>query len=256
VGLLDGKIILVTGASMGIGAATAATCAREGATVVTCARNEAKGAAVIDGIVAAGGAGRFVRADISDDAEIDHLFEVIMSEYGRLDGAVNNAAVDAPRARAPDVSMSDFDAVMRTNLRGTFYCLRHELRIMREQAAGSVVTITSVAGVDGIDASLVYASSKHALTGMTKCAAIDMGQHGVRVNCIAPGATRTEMMGEYLSQFPDAMNVLTKKIPLLRVASPEEMADSIVWLLSDRSSFITGQTILVDGGMMAGRAYA
>ena len=254
-GLLEGKVVLITGASMGIGAATARAAAKEGATVITCARNEAKGQAVIDAIKADGGAGRFIRADISDDASLDNLFAQIMAEHGRLDGAVNNAAMEVPLTTTPDVKMADFDALMATNVRGTFYCLRAETRIMREQTSGSVVNVTSVAGVDGIDGSVAYVASKHAIVGMTKSAAMDMGRFGVRVNNLAPGATRTEMMAEHLSQFPDAMTILLKKIPLNRVASPDETADSIVWLLSDRASYVTGQTILVDGGMMAGRMY-
>jgi len=254
-GLLEGKVVLVTGASMGIGAATAIACAQEGASVVTCARSEAKSQAVIEQIRAAGGTARFIRADIADDASLDALFAQIMADHGRLDGAINNAAMEVPLAPTPDVSMSDFDALMGTNLRGTFYCLREELKIMRTQKSGSVVNITSVAGVDGIDKNVVYCASKHAIVGMTKAAALDMGKYGVRVNSLAPGATRTEMMEAHLAQFPDAMEILFKKIPLARVASTEEMAQSIIWLLSDRSSYITGQTILVDGGMMAGRMY-
>lgn len=254
-GALDGKVVLITGASMGIGAATAAACAKEGAVVVTCARREDKGQAVVEKIRADGGRASFIRADISDDASLDALFAQVHAEFGRLDGLVANAAMEAPLAATPDVSMDDFDAVMGANLRGTFYCLRAACRIMREQESGSIVLVTSVAGVDGIDKNVVYVSSKHALTGMTKSAALDMGKHGVRVNALAPGATRTEMMEEHLAQVPNAMEVLLKKIPLRRVASTDEAAQGILWLLSDRSSYVTGQTILVDGGMMAGRMY-
>jgi len=254
-GLLEGKVVLVTGASMGIGATTAMACAAEGASVVTCARSEAKGEAVAEKIRAAGGAARFIRADIAEDASVEALFATIRADYGRLDGAVNNAAVEVPLAATPDVTMSDFDTLMGVNLRGTFLCLREELRTMREQSAGSVVNVTSVAGVDGIDKNVVYCASKHAIVGMTKAAALDMGKHGVRVNSLAPGATRTEMMEEHLAQVPGAMDILLKKIPLRRTASTMEMADQVIWLLCDRSSYVTGQTILADGGMMAGRMY-
>ncbi len=254
-GLLEKKVVLVTGASMGIGAATALACAAAGATVVTCARNADKGQAVIERLKAAGGQGRFVQADISVDADLDRMFALILSEYGRLDGAVNNAAMEVPLTSTPEVKMADFDALMATNLRGTFYCMREELKIMREQRSGSVVNVTSVAGVDGIDGSVLYVASKHAIVGMTKSAAMDMGKFGVRVNNLAPGATRTEMMEEHLAQFPNAMDILLKKIPLGRVAQTDETAQSILWLLSDMASYVTGQTILVDGGMMAGRMY-
>jgi NAD(P)-dependent dehydrogenase (short-subunit alcohol dehydrogenase family) len=254
-GLLEGKVVLVTGASMGIGAATALACAQEGAQVITCARNEARGEAAIDAIRAAGGSARFIRADIGDEAEVDRMFAAIRADYGRLDGAVNNAAMEIALAPTADISLDDFDAIVRVNLRGAFHCLREELRIMREQGAGSVVNVTSVAGVDGIDNSGPYCATKHALVGLTKCAAMEMGKLGVRVNNVAPGATGTEMMDEHLSQIAGAMEIVLKKIPMDRIARPAETADSIVWLLSDRSSYITGQTILVDGGMMAGRLY-
>jgi len=254
-GLLDGKVVLVTGGARGIGAATALCCAQEGATVVTCDLNETKGADTIAKIAAVGGSAKFVPADISDDASVQQLFSVIHSTYGRLDGAVNNAGIGVPLTSTPDVSMSDFDKLMRVNLRGTFLCLREELRLMREQKRGSVVNISSVAGLDGINNSIVYNASKHAVVGMTKCAAMDMGPHGVRVNSIAPGATNTEMGEEYFKKIPGALEVILKKIPMQRVANPSETAEAICWLLSDRSSFVTGQTIAVDGGMLAGRIY-
>lgn len=254
-GLLDDKIILVTGAARGIGAATALTCAREGATVVVCDLNEAQGVGTVDKIKASGGSALFRRADIADEQSVEELFSAIHAACGRLDGAVNNAGIEVQLTPTPDVSMADFDKLMRVNLRGTFLCLRAELRVMREQRRGAVVNISSVAGLDGINNSIVYNASKHAVVGMTKCAAMDMGPHGVRVNSIAPGATKTEMAEEYFRQIPDALPVVLKKIPLNRIANPAETAEAICWLLCDRSSFVTGQTLAVDGGMLAGRIY-
>ncbi|MDB5687591.1 MAG: hypothetical protein JWR77_2180, partial [Rhizorhabdus sp.] len=187
---LADKVVLVTGAARGIGAATALTSANEGATVILCDLDEQGGR---DMAARIGGTASFVRADIADEQSVEQLFAGIIAAHGRLDGAVNNAGIEIALAPVPDVSMADFDRLMWVNLRGTFLCLRAELRIMRAQRSGAVVNISSVAGLDGINGSIVYNASKHGVVGMTKCAAMDMGPHGVRVNSIAPGATRTEM---------------------------------------------------------------
>ncbi len=249
---LADKVVLVTGAARGIGAATALCCANEGAIVVLCDLDEQGGRETAARI---GGKASFVRADIADEESVETLFAGIIAAHGRLDGAVNNAGIEVPLVPVPDVSMADFDRLMRVNLRGTFLCLRAELRIMREQRSGAVVNISSVAGLDGINGSIVYNASKHGVVGMTKCAAMDMGPHGVRVNSIAPGATRTEMADAYFQQIPGALDMVRGMIPMDRIADPSETADAICWLLSDRSSFVSGQTLAVDGGMMAGRIY-
>lgn len=249
---LANKVVLVTGAARGIGAATALACANEGAIVVLCDLDEQGGRETAARI---GGAASFIRADIADEQSVEQLFADIIAAHGRLDGAVNNAGIEIALAPVPDVSMADFDRLMRVNLRGTFLCLRAELRIMRAQRSGAVVNISSVAGLDGINGSIVYNASKHGVVGMTKCAAMDMGPHGVRVNSIAPGATRTEMADAYFRQIPGALDMVRGMIPMDRIADPSETADAICWLLSDRSSFVSGQTLAVDGGMMAGRIY-
>jgi NAD(P)-dependent dehydrogenase (short-subunit alcohol dehydrogenase family) len=255
VGLLDGKAILITGGARGIGAATAANCAVEGASVIICDLNEAQGAETARTINSRGGNASYMHSDIGDEKSVDNLFASIRSKYGRLDGAVNNAGIEVAPASTPDVSMADFDKIMRINLRGTFLCLREELRLMRESRCGSVVNISSVAGLDGINNSIVYNASKHAVVGMTKCAALDMGALGIRVNSVAPGATQTEMVDDYFKQIPRAREIVTKKIPMQRIARPNEIAEAVCWLLSDKSSFVSGHTVVVDGGMLAGRMY-
>lgn len=254
--LLGGKVVLITGAARGIGAAAAARCADEGAIVILSDVNEAAGLETASRIVDHGGHASFIKADIADESSVMQLFANIAAKHGRLDGAVNNAGVEAPLTSTPDVVMADFDNLMRINLRGTFLCLREELRIMRDQRSGSVVNISSVAGLDGINGSIVYNASKHAVVGMTKCAAMDMGPLGIRVNSIAPGATRTEMADAYFKQMPGAMTTITAMIPMNRIAEPSETSEAIVWLLSDRASFVSGQTLAVDGGMLAGRIYS
>ena len=252
-GALADKVVLVTGAARGIGAATARCCAAEGATVIICDLDEEAGRETARSI---GPRCTFVAADIADEQSVTQLIAGIVADHGRLDGAVNNAGIEVALTPAPDVSMADFDRLMSVNLRGTFLCLREQLKVMRERRSGAVVNISSVAGLDGINGSIVYNASKHAVVGMTKCAAMDMGPHGVRVNSIAPGATRTEMAEAYFRQMPSALEGVLGMIPMDRIADPSETAEAICWLLSDKASFVSGQTIAVDGGMMAGHIYS
>lgn len=247
--------MLVTGAARGIGAAAASCCAAQGAVVVICDIDEETGRKTAGDIIARGGRCSFIHTDITDESSVAQLFTGILAEHGRLDWAVNNAGIEVAMSATPDVSIADFDRLMSVNLRGTFLCLREELKLMREQRSGAVVNISSVAGLDGINGSIVYNASKHAVVGMTKCAAMDVGPYGVRVNSIAPGATRTEMAEAYFRQMPDALDAIRKMIPMDRIADPSETAEAIFWLLSDKASFVSGQTLTVDGGMMAGRIY-
>ncbi len=255
VGMLAEKVVLVTGAARGIGAATARACADDGAIVVICDLDRAAGEETAQSIAAQGGRCTFTHADIADEQSVSRLIAGIVADHGRLDGAVNNAGIEVALTPTPDVSMDDFDRLMAVNLRGTFLCLREQLKVMREQRSGAVVNISSVAGLDGINGSIVYNASKHGVVGMTKCAAMDMGPHGVRVNSIAPGATRTEMAEAYFRQMPSALEGVLAMIPMDRIADPAETAQAVCWLLSDKASFVSGQTMAVDGGMMAGHIY-
>lgn len=244
-GMLEGKVILVSGASAGIGRAAVHLFAREGAKVIATARREAEGRAAI---AEAGNDARFKAADLRDVASIDALFGYIESEFGRLDGAFNNAAMTQDCVPLVDTPLELYQQVFDTNVRSIFLCMQRELRIMLRQGSGAVVNTSSIAGVRGFPGLSMYSASKHAVIGMTKSAALDAAAFGVRVNCICPGTTRTEMMEIQMRTRPGGEQETLKGIPLGRVSSPEEQAETAAWLLSDRASFVTGEQLIVDGG--------
>lgn len=252
-GALHDKVILVTGASSGIGRASAIACAAEGAEVIAVARRPDKGAETIALIEKAGGRGRFIQTDISKDASVDHLFLVIASEYGRLDGALNNAALQPPAMEIAETPLSVLDAAIQVNFRGTFACLRQELQMMKRQRRGSVVNVSSTAGVIGILHSATYVAGKHAIIGLTKGAALDMAPYNTRVNCICPGGVRTEMFEAWAAAGgPERLQIMLNSNPMKRAADPKELAAAAVFLLSDASSFMTGSIMMVDGGTTVG----
>lgn len=249
--MLDGQVILVTGATGGIGRAAAVAFAAEGAIVVAAARREGKGEELVQEIASAGGKAKFIRTDISNVEDIDNLFGTIHREYSRLDGALNNAAAEAPPSLVTDTPLSTFDRMFAANVRGTFYCLQHELKIMTAQGRGAIVNMGSVAGVVGLAQHSVYASAKHAVVGMTRSASLEVAELGVRVNCLCPGPVRTEMFGRWTHDLPELGDALAAAVPVKRVATSEEIAASAAWLLSDKASYITGAVVMADGGMTA-----
>ena len=244
-GMLEGKVVLVTGASAGIGRAAVRLFAHEGALVIATARREVEGRAAI---ADAGSSACFKSADLRDASSIDSLFAFIESEFGRLDGAFNNAAMTQDAAPLVDTPAEMYEQVFDTNVRSVWLCLRHELRIMQRQRSGAVVNTSSIAGTRGFPGLSLYSASKHAVIGMTKSASLEAASYGVRVNCICPGTTRTEMMEIQMRTRPGGEQDTIKGIPLGRVSSPDEQAEAAAWLLSDRASFITGEQLIVDGG--------
>ena len=247
-GMLEGKIILITGTTSGMGRAAMQVMAREGAHVIGTARRADRGEAIAQAIRDSGGMADFFQCDIADPPQIDVLFAKIEEKFGRLDGALNNAASNHATVAMPDVPVETYDQVFNTNVRGTWLCLRHELRIMREQKKGAVVITSSTAGIRAFPGLCLYTASKHALIGMAKSAAQDAAKYGVRVNVLAPGTTRTEMMEELMKTRPGGEAATLATIPLGRAAAPEEQAEAAAWLLSDRASFVTGDVLVCDGG--------
>jgi len=223
-----------------------------GATVLCAGRREEQGHAVVDQIRRSGGKAEFVRTDIGDAASIAALFRRVRDHHGRLDGAFNNAAIEAPHHPFPDVPLELYDEVQAVNARGTFICLQHELRIMREQGKGAIVNTSSLGGVMGLPNAGPYIASKHAVVGMTRTAAIDAAAFGVRVNVICPGSIRTEMMQKWTRGSAEAEQKLASYAPLKRIAEPEEVANAALWLLSDAASYVTGLVMEIDGGVSIG----
>jgi NAD(P)-dependent dehydrogenase (short-subunit alcohol dehydrogenase family) len=250
-GLLDGKVLLVTGATGGIGRAAALRFATEGANVIAVARRQDKGEHLVSEIAKAGGRARYVHTDISDISSIEKLFDAIKKNYGRLDGAFNNAAAEMPPTLLADASLEQFDRMFSANVRGTFWCLHHELKMMIAQKSGAILNNGSVASTRGLPQHSIYVSSKHAVLGLSRTASLEVAEMGIRVNCICPGPVRTEMFDRWTNGSPEIEDALAAGVPLKRVASSEEIADIAAWLLSDKAAYITGATIMADGGTTA-----
>ena len=245
-GRLEGKVAVITGGNSGVGAATAKLFAKEGAKVVISARREAQLEAVAAEIREAGGEVLPVVTDISKKGDADKLVAKAVETYGALDILINNAGITKD-GLVMGMKEADFDAVINTNLKGSFNCIRFVSRQMMKQRAGKIINITSVSGVAGNAGQANHSSSKAGLIGLTKSVAKELASRNVTVNAIAPGFVKTEMT-EVLSDKvkEQAMN----QIPLGRFAEPEDIANAAVFLASDKASYITGQVLLVDGGMV------
>ena len=249
---LEGKVALVMGASRGIGAEIARAYAASGAGVVLAARDEQALLRVADEIEGAGGHAIAVRADVSSEADVRAAVRVAIDEFGRLDVATNNAAGGAPPTPLADLQLADFEQSIRTNLVGGFLAIKHEIAAMLENdgpVRGAIVNISSTAGLEGVASLAGYSATKHGLIGLTKVAALDYAERGIRVNAVAPGPILThdlERAGEkYQRMAAEAM-------PMRRIGLPSEVADAVIWLSSEQSSFVTGTTVVIDGGKMAG----
>ncbi len=244
--LLEGKTALVTGAGNGIGRATAMVLAREGAAVLVADINEAAGRETVRLI---GNEAHFIQADISDPGAADALVAEAVKLWGRLDAACNNAGIEGKMARLVDQSDEDFTKIFDVNVRGVFNCLRAELRQMLKQGHGSIVNMASGAGQIGVPMMGLYAGTKHAVIGLTKTAALEVARTGIRVNAMLPGMVDTPMTRERI--YPGQTEILNFA-PAGRPAQPEEIAEGVAWMLSDRSSYMMGSSMIIDGGVIAG----
>jgi len=246
-----GKVALVTGASSGLGEATAYRFAEGGAKVVIAARREEQSAQVVKKIAELGGEAFFVRADVSRAADVEALVKATVQKFGRLDCAVNNAGISGPRLTPlADVSEAQWDEVMGINLKGVWLCMKHEIKAMLATGGGAIVNIASIYGYKPSDMGHApYATSKHAVVGLTKSAAVDYGQQGIRINAVAPGFTRSEMVNPERSGAAERYRKLTERHSSMnRLGTAEEAANAIVWLCSDAASFVSGAVLAVDGG--------
>jgi len=253
-GILDGKVALVTGGASGIGRATAVAMAREGARVAVADRAEETAAETVALINAAGGQAIAIGGDVTKEADVAAMVERTVSAFGRIDCAFNNAGV-ATRAVGPagqrihELSQASFDAMLAVNLTGVFLCLKHEVAQMLTQGVGgAIVNTASIAGLIGLPTSAHYVAAKHGVVGLTKTAAMEYAQDGIRVNCVNPGYVKTPMTKETMeTRFDEIM----AKVPMRRLGIPEEIAEAVVWMCSDKASFMTGASHVVDGGYYA-----
>lgn len=247
---LHGRVAVVTGAGRGIGAATARTLAAAGAAVVCASRSEEELSAVVEDIRGAGGEALCVPTDVMDPAAVERLVKRAVAQYGKLDIALNNVGVSIGGA-LHEIKLDDFDRVVASNLRATFVCLKYEIAAMLNSGGGAIVNTASVHGVVAWSSFSPYIASKHGLIGLTKAAAIEYASRNIRVNCVAPGATRTAALHDAL-RTQEQLDWVVSKVPMGRLADPQEIANAAVYLLSDAASFITGATLMVDGGLILG----
>jgi NAD(P)-dependent dehydrogenase (short-subunit alcohol dehydrogenase family) len=249
---LTNQVAVVTGASRGIGAATARALAEAGAAVALAARDRERLDILAAEITAAGGTALSVPTDIGDPADVERMVTRTLDAFGRLDIAFNNAAGGGhPPTPLTDVAVEDFDSALTINLRGTFLCLKHEIAAMLHSGTGAIVNMTSTAGLEAVGGLAAYVSTKHGIVGLTKVAALEYAARGIRVNAVAPGPILTEQLERAGAA---AQQGAAQAMPMKRVGRPEEVAAAVVWLCSDSASFITGATIPIDGGKLAGMA--
>ncbi|MCH8235401.1 MAG: SDR family oxidoreductase [Chloroflexi bacterium] len=249
---MKGKIALVTGAATGIGRATAIEFARNGAAVVVSDVNTAEGLKTANLIENEGGEATFVECDVSASADVEALISQVLKKHGRLDAAHNNAGVEGARVPLIDLTEEQWDAVMAVNLKGVWMCMKHEIPQMLEQGGGAIVNTSSVAGLMGMKGSTAYGTAKHGVIGLTKTAALEYADRGVRVNAICPGAVRTPMTERLMGNDPEREAMYMSIQPIGRFGTTAEIANLVVWLCSDAASLVTGTAIPIDGGVMAG----
>jgi NAD(P)-dependent dehydrogenase (short-subunit alcohol dehydrogenase family) len=249
---LAGKVAIVTGGTSGIGRDTSVLFAKAGAKVVVAGRREAEGMETIDLIRGAGGDGLFVKTDVSRAADVQALVQKTVEKFGRLDIAFNNAGIEGSWSPIVEQSEEDWDSTIDINLKGVWLCLKYEIQQMLKQGSGgTIVNMASVSGFIGAAGAATYSASKHGVMALTKSAALETARSGIRVNVVCPGIIETPM-GERLWGAPEARKFGLSFHPIGRFGRPGEIANAVVWMCSDGASFMTGQSLVLDGGFLAG----
>ena len=244
-------VILITGALTGIGRGTAFAFAKIGARLVVSGRRAAEGKALEVELQRLGAEAVFIEADVRHDDEVRGLIDQAVARFGRLDAAVNIAGTEGKPGLVVNQTAESYAATFDTNVLGTLLSLKHELRVMIAQKKGSIINISSTYGHEGAAYASVYAASKHAVEGLTKSAALEVASTGVRVNAVAPGPTDTGMLDRFTGT-PENKAALIASVPIGRIGKPDDIANAVLFLATDASSFVTGQILTVDGGKTAG----
>jgi NAD(P)-dependent dehydrogenase (short-subunit alcohol dehydrogenase family) len=249
--MTDQKVAIVTGGNSGIGRATAIALAREGAKVTVAARRASEGEETVRLVKEAGSDAIFVKTDVAIENDVRSLVEKTVDTYGRLDYAVNNAGIGEKMTPLVEQTSEKFDQIMNTNVRGVWLSMKYEIPMMIKNGGGAIVNTSSGAGLVGFPQMPVYIASKHAVLGLTKSAALEYAKSGIRINAIAPGGVETDMLMQTVGNDPQFIETFKSMHPIGRFGDPKEIANTIVWLLSDKASFVLGHTLLVDGGIVS-----
>jgi NAD(P)-dependent dehydrogenase (short-subunit alcohol dehydrogenase family) len=248
---MSDQVVLITGALTGIGRAAAIIFAQEGARIVVSGRRDKEGQALVAKLQGLGAEAIFVRTDVRKDEDVRNLVDQTIKRFGRLDIAVNNAGTEGSRGLVTEQTAESYADTFDTNVLGVLLSMKHELRAMLPQGGGSIVNISSAYGSVGAAGASVYVASKHAVEGLTKSAALEVAGTGVRVNVVAPGATDTGMLTRFAST-DENKAALVSRVPVKRMATSEEIAHVIAFVASENASYMTGSSIPVDGGLIAG----
>jgi NAD(P)-dependent dehydrogenase (short-subunit alcohol dehydrogenase family) len=249
--MTDQKVAIVTGGSSGIGRATAVALAKERVKVTVAARRAKEGEETVRLVKEAGSNGIFVKTDIANEDDVRSLVEKSVNTYGKLDYAFNNAGIEEFMTPLVDQTSEVFDQIMNINVKGVWLSMKYEIPEMIRTGGGAIVNMSSIAGVMGIPQSPIYVASKHAVLGLTKSAALEYAKSGIRINAVAPGGVETDMAKRIVGDDHKLLETVTSMHPIGRIADPEEIANAVVWLLSEKASFVLGHTLLVDGGLVS-----
>lgn len=248
---LESKTALVTGGGSGIGRATAIAFANAGASVVVADVNENAGAETVAQIEAASGTALFVAADVSQSASVENMVDVAVATYGGLDCAFNNAGIQGALSQTADCDEENWDRITGINLKGVWLCMKYEIAQMLKQGSGAIVNNSSNFGLVGSKGMPAYSASKHGVIGLTKTAALEYAQTGIRVNAVCPGPVQTPLVDKILEGQPEIIDAIISREPIGRMGQAEEIAHAVVWLCSPEASFVVGGVLPVDGGFVA-----
>ncbi|MBT7076096.1 MAG: glucose 1-dehydrogenase [Pelagibacterales bacterium] len=251
--LLQNKTILITGGSSGIGKASAKIMAREGAKVIICDIQDDEGIKTVDNIKSSGGYAKYYHMNVVDFDEVNDTISKIYKDNGSLDGAFNNAGIEGPTKKTLDYSSAEWNKVINVNITGVFNCMKSEIeKMITQDAGGSIVNTASVAGLVGLAGTSGYNASKHAVIGLSKTAAVEYATKNIRINAVCPGFINTPMLDRLIGIKDNKIkDKFIQLVPNRRMAEPEEIGETVAWLLSDKSSYITGSALPIDGGWTA-----